>query len=159
MQKVNKINLHCTINGSKKNFQCYPMARLLDVLRENNLTGTKEGCGEGECGSCSVLVNGDIVNSCLIPIVQMQNKEIKTIEGLTNEQTLNKIQLAFLKYGGTQCGICTPGMIIAACKLLEKNQNPTLQDIKTALAGNLCRCTGYSKIFASVLAACQEQRP
>jgi carbon-monoxide dehydrogenase small subunit len=130
------------------------MERLLDVLRgQLELTGVKEGCGEGECGSCSVLLNGTLVNSCLIPILQAEAASVVTIEGLAKGQQLDALQAAFLKCGGTQCGICTPGMILAACQLLERKPHPTLQEIKEGLAGNLCRCTGYSQICESVAEA------
>jgi len=134
------------------------MERLLDVLREQlRLTGTKEGCGEGECGACSVLMNGRVVNSCLVPAAQAAGCSIKTIEGiaLSNDQ-LHAVQQAFIECGGAQCGICTPGMIIAAVSLLEKNPNPDEAEIRNGLAGNLCRCTGYMKIFESVVQACRK---
>ena len=131
------------------------MARLLDVLREQlHLTGTKEGCGEGECGACSVFINGKIVNSCLVPVAQVAGAEIKTIEGVASGSQLHAVQQAFIDCGGAQCGICTPGMVLAAVDLLERNPNPTAADIRTGLAGNLCRCTGYMKIFESVVRAC-----
>jgi len=132
------------------------MERLLDVLREQlRLTGTKEGCGEGECGACTVLLDGQIVNSCLVPVIQAQDAEITTIEGLAlNEDQLTAVQQAFVECGGAQCGICTPGMVMAAYDLLNRNPNPTEQDIRVGLAGNLCRCTGYMKIFESVVRAC-----
>jgi carbon-monoxide dehydrogenase small subunit len=130
------------------------MARLLDVLREQlHLTGTKEGCGEGECGACSVFINGTIVNSCLVPIAQVEGTEIKTIEGIATDNQLHAVQQAFIECGGAQCGICTPGMVMAAVDLLERNANPTDADIRNGLAGNLCRCTGYMKIFESVVRA------
>lgn len=152
--KKNKIQM--TVNGEQKNIEAHPMARLLDVLREDlNLTGTKEGCGEGECGACSVLVDGILVNSCLIPVAQVENCKIKTIEGVANNKTLDRVQQAFLDCGGAQCGICTPGMIIAAVNLLSKNPNPNEAAIKEGLAGNLCRCTGYMRIFQSVVEACK----
>lgn len=133
------------------------MARLLDVLREElQLTGTKEGCGEGECGACSVLVNGELMNSCLVPVAQVSGANIATIEGLASGNQLHAVQQAFLTHGGAQCGICTPGMVLAAISLLERNPNPTEADIRTGLAGNLCRCTGYMKIFEAVVAACQQ---
>ena len=133
------------------------MERLLDVLREQlHLTGTKEGCGEGECGACSVFINGEIVNSCLVPAAQVAGTEIKTIEGVANGEQLHAVQQAFIDCGGAQCGICTPGMVLAAVNLLEKNPNPSETEIRTGLAGNLCRCTGYMKIFESVVRACQK---
>ena len=133
------------------------MARLLDVLREQlHLTGTKEGCGEGECGACSVSINGRIVNSCLVPLAQVEGAQIKTIEGVADNDQLHAVQQAFIDSGGAQCGICTPGMVMAAVDLLERIPNPTESDIRTGLAGNLCRCTGYMKIFDSVVRACQK---
>jgi len=133
------------------------MARLLDVLREDlHLTGTKEGCGEGECGACTVLIDGRIVNSCLVPIAQVSRAEIRTIEGIATEHELHTVQQAFIDHGGAQCGICTPGMVIAAVNLLERIPEPSEADIRTGLAGNLCRCTGYMKIFESVVRACKK---
>ena len=132
------------------------MARLLDVLREQlHLTGTKEGCGEGECGACTVLIDGEIVNSCLVPVAQVNGAEITTIEGVASGDQLHAVQQAFIDCGGAQCGICTPGMVLAAVDLLERNPNPTETDIRNGLAGNLCRCTGYMKIFESVVRACK----
>jgi len=132
------------------------MERLLDVLREQlHLTGTKEGCGEGECGACSILINGRVVNSCLVPVAQAEGAEIKTIEGVATGEQLNAVQQAFIECGGAQCGICTPGMVMAAVDLLSRNSNPSEADIRTGLAGNLCRCTGYMKIFESVVQACK----
>ena len=136
----------------------HPLERLLDVLREQlHLTGTKEGCGEGECGACAVFINGEVVNSCLVPVVQVRGTEIKTIEGIATGDQLHEVQQAFIECGGAQCGICTPGMIMAAVNLLEKNSSPNAEDIRTGLAGNLCRCTGYMKIFESVGRACQKK--
>jgi len=132
------------------------MARLLDVLREEiGLTGTKEGCGEGECGACAILLNGAIVNSCLVPAVEANGADVRTIEGIANGDELNAVQAAFLECGGAQCGICTPGMIIAAVSLLERRPHPTEEEIREGLAGNLCRCTGYQRIFAAVVRACE----
>ena len=135
------------------------MARLLDVLREElKLTGTKEGCGEGECGACTVLIDGQIVNSCLVPVAQVEGATITTIEGVAHEKDLHSVQQAFIDHGGAQCGICTPGMVLAAINLLERNPNPNESEIRTGLAGNLCRCTGYMKIFESIVKACQPNR-
>jgi aerobic carbon-monoxide dehydrogenase small subunit len=149
-----------TINGEEKTVTAPPIKRLLDVLREDlHLTGTKEGCGEGECGSCSVLLNGDLVNSCLIPVLQAQGAVIMTIEGLAScageGERLHPIQQCFLERGGAQCGICTPGMILAAHHLLQKHPHPTLPQIQEGLAGNLCRCTGYIRIFDAVQRAAE----
>jgi carbon-monoxide dehydrogenase small subunit len=130
------------------------MKRLLDVLRENlRLTGTKEGCGEGECGSCSVRMNGELVNSCLVPVLQAEGANIQTVEGLAINGELHPLQQAFLNCGGAQCGICTPGMLMAATQLLAINPHPNMAEIREGLAGNLCRCTGFIRIFESVVAA------
>jgi carbon-monoxide dehydrogenase small subunit len=127
------------------------MARLLDVLRGDlGLTGTKEGCGEGECGSCAVLLDGVLVNSCLVPVLQADGADIFTIEGLAKNERLHPLQQAFLACGAAQCGICTPGMILASLHLLDKNPQPTLEEIREGLSGNLCRCTGYLQIFEAV---------
>ena len=132
------------------------MARLLDVLRLTmGLTGTKEGCGEGECGACSVLMDGELVNSCLVPAMQADGATVQTIEGVADGERLHRVQEAFVETGGAQCGICTPGMVLAAVNLLDSNPNPSREEIQTGLAGNLCRCTGYEKIFESVVRACQ----
>jgi carbon-monoxide dehydrogenase small subunit len=143
--------INVTINGNKKGVDVPPMKRLLDVLREDfHLTGTKEGCGEGECGACAVLLNGELVNSCLIPALQANGTSLCTIEGVSTEGRLHPIQQCFLEKGGAQCGICTPGMILATHQLLDKYPDPTLEQIQEGLAGNLCRCTGYMRIFESV---------
>jgi len=148
--------LSFTVNGEPKTVRAYPMERLLDVLRNPlGLTGVKEGCGEGECGSCSVLVDGDLVNSCLMPILQAQGTKIVTIEGLAQGPKLHPLQQAFLDCGGAQCGICTPGMILAAYYLLIKKPKPTLEQIREGLAGNLCRCTGYAQICEAVARAAE----
>jgi carbon-monoxide dehydrogenase small subunit len=152
---ADKIKIGCNVNDEARTLEAYPMERLLDVLREQlHLTGTKEGCGEGECGACSVMIDGQIVNSCLVPVAQVDGASIKTIEGvaLAGDQ-LHEVQQAFIECGGAQCGICTPGMILAAVNLLEKNPNPDEAEIRNGLAGNLCRCTGYMKIFESVVRA------
>jgi carbon-monoxide dehydrogenase small subunit len=152
-----KISIACTVNGQQQTLHVYPMARLLDVLREElRLTGTKEGCGEGECGACSVLINGQLVNSCLVPAAQVEGAEIKTIESVADGERLHAVQEAFITHGGAQCGICTPGMVMAAVSLLEKNPHPDEAEIRNGLAGNLCRCTGYMKIFEAVVRACEE---
>jgi aerobic carbon-monoxide dehydrogenase small subunit len=143
-----------TVNGEAKKVLAHPMERLLDVLRDQmELTGTKEGCGEGECGSCSVLLDGMLVNSCLVPVAQASGASIITIEGMSAHALVKPLQEAFLECGGAQCGICTPGMILAAVHLLEKNPEPALADIREGLAGNLCRCTGYMQIFEAVASA------
>jgi carbon-monoxide dehydrogenase small subunit len=159
-----------TINGNAKTLNVPPMKRLLDVLREDlHLTGTKEGCGEGECGACAILLdNGyglELVNSCLVPALQANNTTLTTIEGLAPAtapgelpEHLHPIQQCFLAHGGAQCGICTPGMILATHHLLDKHPNPTLDEIKEGLAGNLCRCTGYMRIFESVQQSAAEMK-
>ena len=151
-----KIEINCTVNGEARTLHVHPMARLLDVLREElRLTGTKEGCGEGECGACSVLIDGQLINSCLVPVLQIEGAKIRTIEGIASGVQLHAVQEAFISCGGAQCGICTPGMVIAAVNLLERTPEPTDAEIRTGLAGNLCRCTGYMKIFDAVVKACQ----
>lgn len=154
---TNKIPIEFTVNGEQRRVEAFPMSRLLDVLREElHLTGTKEGCGEGECGACTVILDGRIVNSCLVPVAQTSGSSIKTIEGVAEENQLHAVQKAFIENGGAQCGICTPGMILAAVDLLERNSQPSETEIRNGLAGNLCRCTGYMKIFESVVRACQK---
>lgn len=136
-----------TVNGASHTVAVPPMKRLLDVLREDLLlTGTKEGCGEGECGACSVMLDGHLVNSCLVPIKQADGSQIETIES----SNLHPIQQAFAETGAAQCGICTPGMILAAHELLNHTPHPTREQIREGLAGNICRCTGYQKIFDAV---------
>jgi carbon-monoxide dehydrogenase small subunit len=147
-----------TVNAELKTVRAYPMDRLLDVLRHQlGLTGAKEGCGEGECGSCSVLMNGALANSCLIPVLQASNADIVTIEGLAAGADLDSLQTAFLQCGGAQCGICTPGMILAASHLLKTNPDPSLNEIREGLSGNLCRCTGYVQIFEAVAEAARRR--
>lgn len=139
------------VNGQQRTLDVPPMRRLLDVLREDlRLTGTKEGCGEGECGSCSVLMNGELVNSCLVPALQADGATLYTVEGMSTEGRLHPIQQCFLEKGGAQCGICTPGMLLATHHLLERYPRPTDEQIREGLAGNLCRCTGYMRIFEAV---------
>ena len=153
-----KISVSFEVNGRAAAVEAYPLARLLDVLREGlRLTGTKEGCGEGECGACAVILDGELVNSCLVPVAQVEGARVRTIEGVQlGDERLAAVQESFVRYGGAQCGICTPGMVLAAVDLLERNPRPGEADIRDALAGNLCRCTGYMKIFDSVLRACAE---
>jgi aerobic carbon-monoxide dehydrogenase small subunit len=154
-----RATIHFTVNGKNRAVNVAPMKRLLDVLREDlHLTGTKEGCGEGECGSCSVRMNGELVNSCLVPVLQAEGAKILTVEGLAVGKHLHPLQEAFLEQGGAQCGICTPGMLMAAEQLLEQNLHPTMAEIREALAGNLCRCTGFMRIFESVVAAAAAER-
>jgi len=151
-----KVSLTCTVNGQRRELRAFPMARLLDVLREElGLTGTKEGCGEGECGACAVLLDGELVNSCLIPALHANGAAITTIEGVAAGDRLHAVQEAFIESGGAQCGICTPGMILAAVDLLSRVPEPQEDDLRAGLAGNLCRCTGYTKIFESVVRAAQ----
>jgi aerobic carbon-monoxide dehydrogenase small subunit len=146
-----KCEVSFIVNGEAKKLLAHPMERLLDVLRNDlKLTGTKEGCGEGECGSCSVLLDGMLVNSCLVPVAQACGASIDTIEGISAHALMHPLQEAFLECGGAQCGICTPGMILAAVHLLEKNPEPALAEIREGLAGSLCRCTGYMQIFEAV---------
>src|SRR3984957_8557541 len=149
--------INVRVNGESKSIDVHPMARLLDVMREDlHLTGTKEGCGEGECGACSVEINGALVNSCLVPALQARNTRIRTVEGLATGERLHAVQEAFISTGGAQCGICTPGMMLAAVNLLARNCAPTEMEIREALGGNLCRCTGYVRIFEAVMVAAKE---
>ncbi len=149
-----RIDVRCTVNGEEVTLQGHPMERLLDALRTTlHLTGTKEGCGEGECGACSVTIDGLLVNSCLVPLLHAEGTAIVTIEGVAGDERLGAVQQAFIENGGAQCGICTPGMVLAATNLLDRNPSPSIDDIRIALAGNLCRCTGYMRIFESVVAA------
>ena len=150
-QARNEVTLTFVVNGETRTVTAPPLKRLLDVLRDDlHLTGAKEGCGEGECGSCSVLLNGDLVNSCLVPVLQAAETSILTIEGLGDVDRLHPVQQCFLTHGGAQCGICTPGMILAAHHLLSRHPQPTLLQIQEGLSGNLCRCTGYMRIFEAV---------
>ena len=140
--------MNFTVNGKKRRVDAHPMKRLLDVLREDcRLTGTKEGCGEGECGACTVLIDGVAVDSCLVPAAHAEGRRVTTIEGASATRIGRALQEAFVEHGGAQCGICTPGMIVAAMTI---EPGASAHEIKTALAGNLCRCTGYLSIFRSV---------
>jgi aerobic carbon-monoxide dehydrogenase small subunit len=151
-----KVAVGFTVNGQAVRVEGYPMARLLDVLRhELGLTGAKEGCGEGECGACAVFLDGQLVNSCLVPLLQVEGAAVTTIEGIAAGDELHAVQQAFLACGGAQCGICTPGMVMAAVNLLARVPEPAEEEIRAGLAGNLCRCTGYAKIFESVVEACR----
>jgi aerobic carbon-monoxide dehydrogenase small subunit len=146
-----KREISLIVNGEATTVCTYPIERLLDVLRQElGLTGTKEGCGEGECGACSVLMDGVLVDSCLIPVGQAAGTHVVTIEGVRQNARFRALSEAFLECGGAQCGICTPGMILAAMHLLEKKPNPSLDEIREGLSGNLCRCTGYIQIIEAV---------
>ena len=148
---MSKLTIELTINGKKRKVETTTSTRLLDLLRDDlHLTGTKEGCGKGECGACTVIINGELVASCLVLALQADGAVITTIEGIGNDGHLDSIQEAFIETGAVQCGFCTPGMILAAKKLLEENPHPTEEEIKRGISGNLCRCTGYQKIFDAV---------
>ena len=149
-----------TVNGVARSFEAPPLKRLLDVLREDlGLTGTKEGCGEGECGACSVLIDGELVNSCLVAVCQVEGTSVLTVEGVAARGELAPVQKCFLDRGGAQCGICTPGMIVAAHRFLITGLPATNENVREAIAGNLCRCTGYVKIVEAIqLAAAGVER-
>jgi carbon-monoxide dehydrogenase small subunit len=148
-----------TVNGKRKIFSGAPFERLIDVLREKfNLTGTKEGCGEGECGACTVLLDGEPVNACLIPVCQADGRKVETVEGLGKPGKLSRLQQCFMEHGGAQCGICTPGMLVTAQAYLKKGGSADPGEIRCALAGNLCRCTGYQHIVDSVAAAAKGRK-
>jgi carbon-monoxide dehydrogenase small subunit len=145
-----------TVNGTEVEVEAPGMRRLLDALREDlGLTGTKEGCGEGECGACSVLVNGQVVDACLVPLCQVEGASVQTVEGLAEDGRLNVLQAAFLETGGAQCGICTPGMLMAGEAFLASGAEPAEETIREAIAGNLCRCTGYTKIVEAIALAAE----
>jgi len=155
---VTDVTVTCRINGADATLEGHPMGRLLDALRTSmHLTGTKEGCGEGECGACSVLIDGQLANSCLVPLLHVNGASIVTIEGVAamDDGRMQAVQDAFIACGGAQCGICTPGMVLAAISLLERTPDPTHDEIRAGLAGNLCRCTGYMRIFEAVVEACR----
>ncbi len=156
LEAPKKVAIEFEVNGRKVALEVEPRERLLDVLRDRlGLTGTKEGCGKGDCGSCTVLLNGVAVNSCLVLAVQVQGKKITTVEGLGTRENLHPLQEAFLSHGAVQCGYCTPGMLLAAKALLDRNPSPTREQIAVAISGNLCRCTGYKQIIDAVAAAVQ----
>jgi carbon-monoxide dehydrogenase small subunit len=149
-----RVDVSFHVNGAPVTVRTLPLARLLDVLREElRLTGAKEGCGEGECGACTVLVDGVAVNSCLVPVCQVDGGAVVTVEGLSTDGRLHPVQAALLAHGGAQCGICTPGFVVMAAQLLATNPHPTRSEARAALAGNLCRCTGYQKIVDAVVLA------
>jgi carbon-monoxide dehydrogenase small subunit len=153
------VKVRLTLNGAPAEVEAPPLARLLDVLRGPlGLTGTKEGCGEGECGACTILLDGEPVNACLVPLGQCEGRDVVTVEGLGSEAKLSPLQAAFVEEGGTQCGICTPGMLMSAEVLLRCNLDPTEAEIREAVAGNVCRCTGYQRIVASVKEAARRRR-
>jgi aerobic carbon-monoxide dehydrogenase small subunit len=157
-ERAAQVEISFVVNGEPRAVRVYPMERLLDVLRlQLQLTGAKEGCGEGECGSCSVMMDGVLVNSCLVPVLQAEGSNVATIEGLAAGKTLHILQEAFLECGGAQCGICTPGMILAAFHLLNGKPEPTMAEIREGLSGNLCRCTGYSQIVEAVVEAARRR--
>jgi aerobic-type carbon monoxide dehydrogenase small subunit (CoxS/CutS family) len=154
------MQLNVTVNGQARAVWVPPMARLLDVLREDlGLPGTKEGCGEGECGACSVIMDGRLVNSCLVAAVQAQGAELLTIEGLARDGEMNGLQRAFVACNGAQCGFCTPGMVLASVDLLRRCPHPSEPEIRAGLAGNICRCTGYGKILDAVQIAAGQEQP
>jgi carbon-monoxide dehydrogenase small subunit len=147
-----------TVNGAPVEVEVTGMRRLLDVLREDlGLTGTKEGCGEGECGACSVLLDGAVVDACLVPVSQARGASVQTVEGLAPKESLGTLQQAFLETGGAQCGICTPGMLMAGEAFLESGASATDENIREAIAGNLCRCTGYTKIIEAIALAAERR--
>jgi len=151
--------LNVTINGKFMSVEVDPDIRLVDFLRDNLfLTGTKVGCGKGECGACTVIMNGKAVTSCIIPVMRAQDAVIETIEGLAKGEKLHPIQEEFIEKGAIQCGFCTPGMIMSAKALLDENDNPTSQEVQEALGGNICRCTGYVKIEEAVMSAAERMR-
>ncbi len=156
---MSKIHVTTTLNGDQVEYLCEPQETLLDILRNRlNLTGSKEGCGSGDCGACSVTLDGRLVCSCLVLAAEAEGREIETIEGMADGENLHSLQQKFLDHAALQCGICTPGFLVAAKALLEKNPDPTETEVRFWLAGNLCRCTGYDKIINAVMDAAAEMR-
>ncbi len=156
---MSKVHVKTTVNGEKVEFLADPRETLLDCLRDHlGLTGSKEGCGTGDCGACSVTLDGTLVSSCLVLGVEAEGKSIGTIEGMANGGELHPLQRKFIEHAALQCGFCTPGFLVAAKALLEKNDNPTESEVRYWLAGNLCRCTGYDKIVRAVMDAAAEMR-
>lgn len=159
MSQVRKIHVSTTINGQPQEFLCEPHQILSDVLRTNlNLTGTKEGCTTGDCGACSIMLDGALVCSCLVLAAEAEGREVLTVEGVAEGNSLHPVQQKLLEHAALQCGICTPGIVVAAKALLEKNPDPSEEEVRYWLAGNLCRCTGYDKIIRAVLDAGAEMR-
>jgi carbon-monoxide dehydrogenase small subunit len=159
MEKMTMQTLSMKLNGEEVTLQVRPSAMLVEVLRDQlELTGTKVACGEGECGACTVLLDGKPVNSCLVPALKAQGREVMTVEGLASLGELHPLQKAFVEHGAVQCGYCTPGMLMSAKALLDHNPNPTEDEIRLAISGNLCRCTGYAKIVEAIQAASQGWR-
>ncbi len=151
------VSLTMTLNGEEVTIEVGPDALLVDVLRDQlELTGTKEACGEGECGACTVLLDGEPVTSCLVPALKAQGREVMTVEGLASSEELHPLQKAFIEHGAVQCGYCTPGMLMSAKALLDRNPHPTEGEIRQAISGNLCRCTGYVKIVEAIEAASED---
>ncbi len=156
---MSKLHVTTTINGDEVEFLCEPQQTLLDVLRDELfLTGSKEGCGSGDCGACSVVLDGRLVCACLVLGAEVQGSKVETIEGMAHGETLHPLQEKFLEHAALQCGVCTPGVLVAAKNLLERNPDPTETEVRYWLAGNLCRCTGYDKIIRAVLDAAAEMR-
>ena len=156
---MSKLHISTIINGEPEEFLCEPEETMLDVLRARlSLTGSKEGCGSGDCGACSITVDGSLICSCLMLAAESEGKKIETIEGMSDGETLHPLQQKFLEEAALQCGICTPGMLVAAKALLDENPDPTETEVRFWLAGNLCRCTGYDKIVRAVLDTAQEIR-
>jgi carbon-monoxide dehydrogenase small subunit len=156
---MSKIHVETRVNGEPIEFLCHPHQSLLDVLREVlGLTGSKEGCGSGDCGACSILLDGRLVCSCLVLAAEVQGREVTTVEGIAKPDQLHPVQQKLLEHAGLQCGVCTPGIVVAAVALLDRNPDPSERDVRYWLAGNLCRCTGYDKVVRAVLDAAAEQR-
>ena len=156
---MNKIHINCAVNGDTTEFLCDPGASLLDVLRDTlGLTGSKEGCGSGDCGACTVVLDGEMVCSCLVLAAEAEGRSVATIEGVAEGSVLHPVQQKFLEHAALQCGFCTPGFIVAAKSLLDRNPDPTETEVRYWLAGNLCRCTGYDKIVRAVMDAAAELR-
>jgi len=156
---MSKIHVNTTVNGDEVDFLCDPRETLLDCLRDKlQLTGSKEGCGTGDCGACSVVLDGRLVCACLVLGVEVEGKTVDTVEGIAKGQDLHPLQEKFIKYAALQCGICTPGILVATKNLLERNPNPTETEVRYWLAGNLCRCTGYDKIIRAIMDTAAEMR-